>query len=206
MLNKASMLYATKRVLLATMLVFASIAMGSALAGCDDTEDQIDAAVESLVNEPQEENTVAAPANMTASQEQALNKAHQYLDFMPFSYEGLIAQLEYEQFSIEDATFAADNCGADWREQACKKAADYLDFQPFSQSGLSEQLQYEKFSVEDSDYAAANCGADWNEQAAKKAQQYLELQAFSHGALVDQLLYEGFTPEQAEYGVSQQGI
>lgn len=40
---------------------------------------------------------------------------------MPFSYTGLIEQLEYEQYSHDDAVYAADNCGADWNEQAAKK-------------------------------------------------------------------------------------
>ena len=59
------------------------------------------------------------------SQRNALEKAKDYLDFSAFSYTGLIGQLEYEGFSTEDATFGADNCGADWNEQAAKKAQSY---------------------------------------------------------------------------------
>ncbi len=64
-------------------------------------------------------------------QKNALGKAESYLSFSAFSYQGLIEQLEYEQFSHEDAVYAADNCGADWNEQAAKKAESYLDFSSF---------------------------------------------------------------------------
>ena len=53
-----------------------------------------------------------------------------------FSREGLIDQLMYEKFSTEEATYAADNCGADWNEQALKKALSYLDVSAFSYKGF----------------------------------------------------------------------
>lgn len=142
----------------------------------------------------------------TASQSNALSSAKRYLDFTAFSYAGLISQLEYEQFSTEDATYAADNCGADWNEQAVKSAKAYLKYSAFSYSGLIHQLEYEEFTTDQATYGADNCGADWNEQAVKSAESYLKYSSFSHGSLVDQLIYEGFTPEQAEYGVSQNGL
>lgn len=40
---------------------------------------------------------------------------------MPFSYDGLISQLQYEGFSYEQATYGVDNCGADWNSQALKR-------------------------------------------------------------------------------------
>ena len=58
---------------------------------------------------------------VTTGQKNALNRAKQYLRTMPFSYTGLIEQLEYEQYSHDDAVYAADNCGANWSEQAAKK-------------------------------------------------------------------------------------
>ena len=142
---------------------------------------------------------------LTMGQINALASAESYLAFSAFSYEGLIEQLEYEQYTHEDAVFAADNCGADWNKQALKSAESYLDFSAFSYNGLIEQLEYEKFTTEQATYAADNCGADWNEQAAKSAESYLDFSSFSRGELIDQLEYEGFTREQAEYGVSQNG-
>src|SRR5690606_36944305 len=66
--------------------------------------------------------------SLTFSQQNAVNKARQYLSFTSFSREGLIGQLEYEQFSTEDATFAVDYLNVDWNEQAALKAQEYLDF------------------------------------------------------------------------------
>lgn len=144
-------------------------------------------------------------SGLSLGQKNALASAKNYLSFAAFSRDGLIHQLEYEQYSAEDATFAVDNCGADWNEQAVAKAKNYLDTSAFSYSGLIKQLEYEKFTSEQATYGVDNCGADWNEQAAKKAQQYLDMSAFSRADLVDQLLYEGFTAEQTEYGVTAAG-
>ena len=144
-------------------------------------------------------------SEITTGQKNALSKAHDYLSYSAFSHSGLIHQLEYEGFTSEEATYAADNCGADWSKQAAKKALDYLSYSSFSYTGLVKQLEYEGFSAEEAAFAADSCGADWNEQAAKKAQDYLNLSSFSRSGLIDQLKYEGFTNEQAEYGASAAG-
>ena len=70
--------------------------------------------------------------NVTMGQKNALKKAKTYLNTMPFSKKGLISQLEFEGFSTEEATYGAENCGADWKEQAAKKAKSYLDLMAFS--------------------------------------------------------------------------
>ncbi len=148
---------------------------------------------------------LAASASPTLGQSNALLAALNYLSFSAFSYEGLIDQLEYEQYSPEEAVYAADNCGADWMEQASKKAESYLSFSAFSYSGLIDQLEYEGFTNEQATYAADSCNADWMEQAVKKAESYLSFSAFSRSGLIDQLEYEGFTNEQAAYGASKNG-
>lgn len=91
-------------------------------------------------------------------EENALKKAKSYLDLMPFSYSGLIEQLEYEGFTHSEAVYGADNCGADWYEQAVKKAADYLDLMAFSRSGLIEQLEYEGYTHEQAVYGVEQNG------------------------------------------------
>lgn len=139
----------------------------------------------------------------TTAQNQALKSAKNYLEYSPFSYLGLIDQLEFEGFSETDAQYAADNCQADWNEEALKKAERYLDTQAFSHSGLIKQLEFDKFTEEESIYGADNCGADWNEEAVKKAKQYTEMNGFSLENLTDQLEFEGFTPEEAQYGASE---
>ena len=77
---------------------------------------------------------------------------------MPFSYTGLIKQLEYEKYSHEDAVYAADNCGADWNEQAAKAAKDYLDVMSFSRQGLIDQLEYEGYTHEQAVFGVNSVG------------------------------------------------
>lgn len=84
----------------------------------------------------------------TPSQSNAVNMAKSYLDYTAFSRDGLIEQLEYEGFSNEDATYGADNSGADWMEQAVKSAESYLEYTSFSRQGLIDQLEYEGFTHE----------------------------------------------------------
>lgn len=141
----------------------------------------------------------------TTGEKNALKKAQSYLSFSAFSYDGLIGQLEYEQFSHDEAVYAVENCGADWNEQALLKAKSYLSMSGFSYTGLIGQLEYEKFTTEQATYGAENCGADWNEQAAIKAESYLDNSSFSKDSLIEQLEYEGFTHEQAVYGVKKNG-
>ena len=97
-------------------------------------------------------------STVTTSQKNALRSAKQYLDVMPFSYTGLIKQLEYEKYSHEDAVYAADNCGADWNEQAAKAAKDYLDVMSFSRQGLIEQLEYEGYTHEQAVFGVNSVG------------------------------------------------
>lgn len=151
-------------------------------------------------------NSFEIDGGWTINQKNVMKRAKDYLSFMAFSYTGLINQLEYEQFSHEDAVWAADNCNADWSEQALLKAKDYLDTMAFSYTGLISQLEYEGFTSEQATYGADNCGADWFKQAELKAKDYLDTMAFSRAGLIDQLEYEGFTTEQATHGVDATGL
>ena len=80
--------------------------------------------------------------------------AENYLSFAPFSRTGLIGQLEFEDYSTADATFAVDHVKVDWNEQAAKAAKNYLEFSPFSHQGLIEQLEFEGFTHEQATYGA----------------------------------------------------
>ncbi len=155
---------------------------------------------------PTESQTPPVQDTATTGERNALKKAQSYLDFSAFSRDGLIGQLEYEGFSNSEATYGADNVGADWNEQAVKSAQDYLEYSAFSYTGLIDQLEYEKFTHEQAVYGADNCGADWNEQAVKCAEEYLEYSSFSKDGLIGQLEYEGFTHDQAVYGAEQNGF
>lgn len=99
----------------------------------------------------------AQPAE-TTGQKNAKAKAKQYLDYQAFSRSGLIGQLEFEGFSVEDATYGTDAVGADWNEQAAKKAKQYLDYQAFSRQGLIDQLVFEGFSQAEAEYGASQNG------------------------------------------------
>lgn len=116
--------------------------------------------LDSLTFGSEAEEPAADTAEPTMGQKNALRSAKSYLDFMPFSYTGLIKQLsDFEGYSEEDATYAADNCGADWNEQAAKCAENYLDFMSFSRDGLIEQLvRFEGYTQEQAEYAAAAVG------------------------------------------------
>lgn len=100
----------------------------------------------------------ASTNNSTLGEKNALKHAKTYLNVMPFSYEGLIEQLEYEGYTHNEAVYGADNCGADWYEEAYKKAQSYLDIMSFSRSGLIEQLEYEGFTTSEAEYAADMVG------------------------------------------------
>lgn len=95
---------------------------------------------------------------VTFGMKNALACAIDYLEVSAFSYSGLIDQLEYEGYTLEEAMYAVDNCGADWFEQAAKCAASYLSFTSFSRSGLISQLEYEGFTHEQAVYGAEQNG------------------------------------------------
>ena len=150
--------------------------------------------------------TTSVALTGTVSQRNAISKAASYLRSSSFSRSGLIGQLQYEGFSIEDSTYGVDNQNANWNAQAVKKAASYLRSSSFSRSGLIDQMIYEGFSSSESVYGVDAQNADWNLQAAKKAASYLKSSSFSRSSLISQLLYEGFSQSQAEYGVSTTGL
>jgi hypothetical protein len=94
----------------------------------------------------------------TVSQRNARSSAESYLRFSAFSRSGLIGQLEYEQFSTADATYAVDALDVDWREQAAKSAQQYLDFSSFSRGGLIDQLIFEGFSRAEAEFGVDAVG------------------------------------------------
>lgn len=100
----------------------------------------------------------AAAKKGTISQQSAQRKAGDYLKFTVFSRSGLIDQLVFEKFSVDDATWAVDHMTIDYNEQAAKKAKDYLKFTSFSRSGLVDQLLFEGYTPEQAEYGASTTG------------------------------------------------
>lgn len=100
----------------------------------------------------------ASTPSPTTGEKNALRSAREYLNFSAFSYTGLIKQLEYEGYSTEEATYAADNCNANWNEQAAKSAKEYLDMSSFSRQELINQLIYEGYTQEQAEYGVTQNG------------------------------------------------
>lgn len=97
-------------------------------------------------------------SNIPLGKLNAVGKAKEYLYVSAFSYKGLIKQLEFEGFSSEEATYGADNCGANWNDQAARKAKEYLGVMSFSKSGLIQQLEFEGFTSEQAAYGVSAVG------------------------------------------------
>ncbi len=108
------------------------------------------------VEEPKPQ-TPAKPTE-TVSQKNAVSKAKEYLSYTAFSHDGLVAQLEFEKFSHEDAVYGADNSGGDWMEQAAKKAKDYMEYSSFSRGSLIAQLEFDKFTTAQATHGADSVG------------------------------------------------
>lgn len=99
----------------------------------------------------------AAP-ELSVSRQNAVSSAGSYLEFSGFSRKGLIKQLEFENYSTADATYAADHVGADWSEQAAKSAKSYMSFTSFSRQGLIDQLKFEGFTAAQAKHGADSVG------------------------------------------------
>lgn len=100
----------------------------------------------------------AVEPEMTLGQKNAIKKAESYISYMGFSRDGLIHQLEFDGFTSEEATFAADNCGANWNDQAAKKAESYIEYMSFSRQALVDQLIFDGFTQEQAEYGVTAVG------------------------------------------------
>lgn len=105
--------------------------------------------------EPEEEEP---EPEMTVAQENAVRSAEDYIDLTPFSRSGLIKQLEFEDYSTKDATFAVDSLNIDYKEQAAKAAENYLEMTSFSRQGLIDQLKFEGYTQEQATYGVNQTG------------------------------------------------
>ena len=101
--------------------------------------------------EPQNE-PEAEEADVPREFDRALKAAERYLRYSAFSEEGLVSQLEFEDYSTEAARYAVENVDVDWNEQAVKKAESYLEYSSFSPEGLVSQLEFEGFTTEQAQY------------------------------------------------------
>jgi hypothetical protein len=117
--------------------------------------------VESTTVSPDSSDTTESQeeaATETIGQKNARESAESYLQFAAFSRQGLIDQLEFEEYSTEDAEYAVDVLDVDWKEQAAKSAEAYLEFTAFSREGLIDQLVFEGFTQEEAEYGVTAVG------------------------------------------------
>jgi hypothetical protein len=102
--------------------------------------------------------------SLTASQQNAVREAQQYLATSAFSRQGLIDQLSSSYgsgYSVADATAAVDSLNADWNAEAVKSAKQYLSMQGFSCTNLIQQLDSsygDKYTVAQATYGAQQAG------------------------------------------------
>jgi hypothetical protein len=102
--------------------------------------------------------------NLTASQQNAVAAANDYLSTQGFSEQGLIDQLsssDGDGYLVSDATVAVDSLHVDWDAQAVSTAKEYLPTQSFSCQGLIEQLSSsagDQFTAAQAQYAATKVG------------------------------------------------
>lgn len=150
-----------------TLAAFAaSVTLAAALAGCSTatttqpaSQPPAPAAPATTAPPAPAAPAPAPPANTaTAGQQNALRKAGEYLDSMPFSRTGLIQQLQFDKFSAADATYAVDHVKVDWTEQAAKKAKSYLETQSFSHGSLVDQLVFDGFTPEQAESGVKAAG------------------------------------------------
>lgn len=102
--------------------------------------------------------TVKKSSSPSIGQKNALARAKLYLQVMPFSYKGLIEQLEYDGFTSSQAKYGVKHCGADWYEQAAKKAELYMEIISLSRAELIEQLEFDGFTADQAEYGASSVG------------------------------------------------
>jgi predicted 3-demethylubiquinone-9 3-methyltransferase (glyoxalase superfamily) len=100
----------------------------------------------------------------TASQENAIAAAENYVDIMPFSKAGLVRQLSSpagDGYSKADARFAVNHIEVNWKSEAFEAAQNYQDIMPMSRDGLIQQLTADagdKFTHDQAVYAVDKLG------------------------------------------------
>lgn len=99
-------------------------------------------------------------AAATENQQKALDKANEYVDTLPPSHDGLIKQLEYDGYTTDVATYAADNCSANWNKEAKEMAEQYMDSTTYTYKEMVQQLEAEGFTKKQAKFGAKAVGLE----------------------------------------------
>lgn len=99
-------------------------------------------------------------AAATENQQKALDKANEYVDTLPLSRDGLIKQLEYDGYTTDVATYAADNCSVNWNKEAKEMAEQYMDSTTYTYKEMVQQLEAEGFTKKQAKFGAKAVGLE----------------------------------------------
>ena len=99
-------------------------------------------------------------AAATENQQKALDEANEYIDTLALSHDGLIKQLEYDGYSTDVATYAADNCGANWNKEAKEMAEQYMESTTYTYKAMVQQLEAEGFTRDQAKFGARAVGLE----------------------------------------------
>ena len=154
-------------ILLCLVLSFSLAACGS-----NDSENEPETELEVTEDlEPIEENEMIEDIEvieeepteelMTTGQQLALERGKELVDSRGISYNYLVHELTYYNgFTEEEATFAADNCGADWYAEAVECATGYLENSPYDLEGIVSIMAYEGFTQAQTDYGLSTASGE----------------------------------------------
>lgn len=86
----------------------------------------------------------------------AVIRAKEYIKSFGGSYKNLLDYLKNcLKFTLDEATFGADNCGIDWKQEAIRAAQKYIERNgEYSYEKMISQLTWFDFTQEEAEYAA----------------------------------------------------
>lgn len=87
-----------------------------------------------------------------------MRSAENYLRSQGISRLGLIDQLQFEQFSEEDARYATEQSGADWNAEAVEAAQDFLSRNPYDAKTLTVLTESMGFTEDEVTHAVDEAG------------------------------------------------
>ena len=196
----------------ATVALAAVLAVAVALVVGGDSSD--DSGTGSSVSTLERSGGGDTTAERTPAMQSALDAARYYLDIE----EGLSKSAVLERiaaggggsfggvgFSEDEALWAVNHVGADWKAQAVEDAKLRERREP----GISKKklILYlttaDGFSKAETAYAVSHIGRDWNAEAVEEAKNALKAKALSKSQLIKHLAGEGFTDAQVRYAVEK---